>query len=239
VNATVVASRRLREALEGMGLRRLVTIPLGTDTELFQPADGREAVRAELGVPKEAMLLLYVGRLGNEKNLPALLQMVDRLLRAGSSVHLAVAGDGERRDRVRRRARSGRGVSWLGYCTSTTRLAELYSAADLVVHAGTAETFGLSALEAQACGTRVLAVRGGGVDEAVEGENPTVLARSAAPDDLADGVRRVQSLGEGPEARIRRRERIVARFPVRRTFEALMRLYEHLSRGEPAETWPG
>ena len=52
------------------------------------------------------------------------------------------------------------GVKWIQYCTDSQELARFYRAADLFVHPGIQETFGLVALESQACGTPVVGIRG-------------------------------------------------------------------------------
>jgi alpha-1,6-mannosyltransferase len=55
-------------------------------------------------------------------------------------------------------------VKWIEYCTDPAELARYYRAADLFVHPGTQETFGLVALESQACGTPVVGIRGSRLD---------------------------------------------------------------------------
>ena len=58
-------------------------------------------------------------------------------------------------------------VTWMRYCTDSFDLARYYRAADLFVHPGTQETFGLVALESQACGTPVVGIRGSYMDRII------------------------------------------------------------------------
>ena len=58
------------------------------------------------------------------------------------------------------RKRGDAAVSWIPYCADPGELARYFRAADLFVHPGVQETFGLVALESQACGTPVVGIRG-------------------------------------------------------------------------------
>jgi alpha-1,6-mannosyltransferase len=172
------------------------------------------------------MFLLSVGRIAREKNIRQVLAMLDCLGRADGGFHLVMVGDGELRRLVRRRAAAGAGLTWIPYCGDSGRLAELYSACDLLIHAGTAETFGLVSLEAQACGSRVLAVRGGGLDETLEFEPHPVMAESAEPAALAEGVRRVRDLAEPVQARLARSRVVHEHFACDGTYTRLLHIYD-------------
>ena len=182
MSVTVVASRRLQKVLTDCGIHRVVCIPLGTDVGVFRPnAEGGSEIRRELGLEDNDRLLLYVGRLAREKNIRSLIGMMQEINRDSSDesrTHLLLVGDGEQRGIVEKAAAQRNDVTWRRYCTSSDILTAYYSAADLYVHAGVYETFGITSLEAQACGTRVLAVRGGGLDDTVAGELRCVKADS-------------------------------------------------------------
>jgi alpha-1,6-mannosyltransferase len=229
MDATIVASSHLVDTLHRGGIRRIEHIPLGTDTALFRPRDSRDRVRAEFGVPDEARLLLFVGRLAREKGIKNLIGALDRLLPDAPPVHLALVGDGELDDWVHLEANRRPNLTWLPYCESTERLADLYSAADLFVHAGRWETFGIVSLEAQACGTPVLAVRGGGLEESLSCEKAPLLAAGNNPEALAealDGALRRPPVS--PSERVVRHHALADRFSVDRTFEKIFALYDRL-----------
>jgi alpha-1,6-mannosyltransferase len=220
--------------LDTCGVERIVNVPLGTDVHLFQPQLSRERVRAELGLAGDARLLLFVGRMAREKNIRHLIAALDLLPAGCPPCHLLLVGDGELRDKVEREADQRANLTWLPYCESAQRLADLYSAADLFVHPGKYETFGIVALEAQACGTPVLAVREGGVEDALAGENPPWLARDGTAAGLAAGIERFLRTGDTPEKRRARRARIVRHFSIESTFERMFALYSHLAARRPA-----
>jgi alpha-1,6-mannosyltransferase len=236
MDATVVSTRRFLGILGGMGVRNLVHIPLGTDATMFCPVDSRAAVRRELGVEPQTPLLLYAGRMGREKNVRSLLGMMDCLGARDVRAHLVLVGDGELRKAVKRAAAASPAITWLPYSREPQRLRELYSAADLFVHAGTAETFGLVSLEAQACGTRVLAVKDGGMEETLAEERPPVLAPDHSPEALADCVRRILAAGDTHEHRRLRRDHVKRTFDSAQTCQRLLDLYVSLcDRRPPAE----
>jgi len=232
MDATVVATSRVEHILRGFGVPRLVRVPLGTNVDVFRPMPSRENLLRSLRLPPSTRLLLYVGRIAREKNIKALLDMLP-LLADIPDVHLLVVGDGEQCRKVRRQARLNPRLSWLPYCGTPEDLAKLYSAAELLVHAGIGETFGLAALEAQACGTRAMGVRNGGLDDALEGEEPPIMADTADPADLAAAVRQALLLDEPADAPERRRERVVASFSWTRTYERMLALYRRLSAAGP------
>lgn len=229
MDATIVASRQLTATLRHAGIQRLAHIPLGTDTTLFHPRDSRDRVRAEFGVAPEAKLLLFVGRLAREKGIKHLIGALDRLSPDSPPVHLALVGDGELDDWVHLEANRRPNLTWLPYCESADRLADFYSAADLFVHAGRWETFGIVSLEAQACGTPVLAVRGGGLEESLSCEASPLLADNGTPEALA-AVLDVALCRPPitPAERVARHHALAAKFSIDRTFEKIFALYGRL-----------
>src|SRR5690606_30633706 len=98
-------------------------------------------------------------------------------------------GDGlQRPDLEELRAEAGDAITWLPYCSDSQRLAQLYRAADLFVHPGVQETFGLVALEAQACGTPVIGIRGSYMDRIIL-HDQAFWADENSPEALADAIR--------------------------------------------------
>lgn len=238
MSATVVSTRRLEQILDACGIERLVHVPLGTDVHTFHPHPSAARVRAELGLEPGTQLLLFVGRIAREKNIRSLVSALDHIATDAPRHHLVLVGDGELREHVQREITHRRNLTWLPYCESPQKLAELYSAADLFVHPGRYETFGLVALEAQACGTPVLVVREGGVEDAVEGEQPPLIARDGSPRGLGAAIEHFLRMGDSPERRAARRRRIERHFAVERTFDRMLSLYAHLIARRPAAEFP-
>jgi alpha-1,6-mannosyltransferase len=167
--ATLVASDRLANVLRDWGVQNVRVLSLGVNIEIFHPnrSDG-ETTRASLKVPGDRKLLLYVGRLAKEKNTARLFRAFEILERHNPNrFHLLVIGDGPERTQLRKLQARSKNVSWIRYCADPSELARYYRAADLFVHPGVQETFGLVALESQACGTPVAGVRGSALDDVI------------------------------------------------------------------------
>lgn len=166
VRATIAPSRAVAAELESAGVENVVHVPLGVDLDRFNPARRARAreTRRRYGLP-EGPLALYVGRLAVEKDLDLLLQAWPEVERR-SGARLVLVGAGPAARSLRRGPGGGRAI-WLPYERDRDLLADLYAAADLVVAPGSAETFGLAALEALASGTPVLSADRGGVAETV------------------------------------------------------------------------
>ncbi len=229
---TISATWTFQRLLTRMGVDTVARIPLGTDTEHFTPRHSRTAIRQQLALDAATTLLLYVGRFHPMKNLPALLGMMEILNANEHDCHLVCIGDGEEIDMVTEAAAQHQNITRLDYLADQDALAEWYSAADLFINAGTHETFGLVSLEAQACGTRVLGVRGGGMDETLEGETPEIFAATPTPEALAEAVQRILALERDDEAtRAARRERIEERFSLDVTVGRLVELYQAVAQG--------
>ncbi|WP_322795200.1 glycosyltransferase [Tepidiforma sp.] len=171
--AIVAASSHERQLLEryyGADPARVHVIPCGIDLDLFQPRP-REAARAELGLPADRPILLWVGRLEKLKGLEILLDTVAGLERRDALL-LIVGGDDRaatlRRELEARAASLGiaERVRFTG-AVDHQRLPAFYAAADVCVVPSFYESFGLVAVEAMACGTPVVASRVGGLASTV------------------------------------------------------------------------
>jgi alpha-1,6-mannosyltransferase len=181
--------------------------------------------------------LLFVGRIAREKNIRQLIGMLDHLPDRLKSAHLLLIGDGELGDWVRDQASARPNLTWLPYSESSLHLAEMYSAADLFIHPGKWETFGIVSLEAQACGCRVIGIAGGGLEESLAGESPLILARDATSAAIAEAIARALDLGETDSERLERSRRMVENFNIETTFVRMTALYRHLIAGRSAESF--
>jgi alpha-1,6-mannosyltransferase len=188
--ATLVPSSGLAAVLEAWGVTNVRLIPLGVNIDIFSPSlDDALATRSELRIRPGPALLLYVGRLSKEKNADLLFRAFEILnRRAPEQFHLLVIGDGPGRKELCEVQSRCANVSWLRYCSEPSELARYYRAADLFVHPGTHETFGLVALESQACGTPIVGIRGSYMDETIRHEQGW-WAENDAPDSLARAIK--------------------------------------------------
>jgi alpha-1,6-mannosyltransferase len=187
--ATLVPSESLAELLLEWGVNNVRPVRLGVNTTIFRPLpDDRATTRQSLGVDPRQTLLLYTGRLATEKNTQTLFRGFEILHhRDKHEFHLLVIGDGPQRRRLQKLQRRTGCISWISYSAESADLARYYRAADLFVHPGVQETFGLVALESQACGTPVVGIRGSYMDRIICHEQES-WARENSPEALADAI---------------------------------------------------
>lgn len=141
--AVLVSTASLGGELAGRGLPHWNLWSRGIDNDLFRPGHAPLPQLAALAGP----ILLYVGRVAAEKNLP-------EFLAADVPGHKVVVGDGP--DLAKLKARFP-GVRFLG-ALSGEDLARAYCSADLFVFPSRTDTFGLVLIEALACGLPVAAL---------------------------------------------------------------------------------
>ncbi|MHB1531544.1 glycosyltransferase [Acidithiobacillus sp.] len=161
VDGVIVPSMAMAEILWSYGVNTPVqVIPTGIDAAPFANGDGA-AFRASRDIGPERQVLLYAGRIAPEKNIPLLLDVVERLRPALPEVLLLLAGDGPARPALEAQS-AQRGltgaVRFLGYLDRENTLRDAYQAADLFVFASQTETQGMVLLEALAAGLPVVAI---------------------------------------------------------------------------------
>jgi len=185
---TLVPSAGLQQLLVNWGVANTTLAELGVNTAIFQPGQRDAGFRAQHGISEAAKLLLYVGRLAPEKNVKTLFQAFERLSKEQRGrFHLLVVGDGTTRESLQKLEATTSAVTWLPYCERSEDLARIYREADLFVHPGVLETFGLVTLESQACGTPVVGIRGSYMDRIIH-SNQRHWAATNSPESLATAI---------------------------------------------------
>jgi D-inositol-3-phosphate glycosyltransferase len=182
--------------LYGADPDRIRIVPPGVDHSIFLPADRAEA-RARLHL-SGLRLALFVGRLQSHKGpdvaIRTLAEAVARGAETAEDLVLAIVGGPSGERAGAEVARLMELASALGVADRVilfppqphARLADFYSAADVVLMPSRSESFGLVALEAQACGTPVVAAAVGGLRTVVRSGG--LLVDGHDPADHADAV---------------------------------------------------
>ncbi|AVZ71866.1 glycosyl transferase [Streptomyces lunaelactis] len=177
-----------------IGARNVVRAPLGVDLRRCRPGRRSTVLRAKHAAGAEVLLLLC-SRLSVEKRPGMALDALAELRERGVRASLVVAGDGPLRAALIRRARAERlPAEFLGYVGDREVVADLQAAADVCLAPGPAETFGLSALEALACGTPVVASASSALPEVI---GDAGAAAVDTPADFADAVQKLLARPEG------------------------------------------
>ena len=104
-DGVVVPSSAAGEILRGYGVRTPThVIPTGISLDTSRDAEARSRIRKDYGIPADARVLLYVGRLAREKNLGLLLQSFERLAGKYDDLYLMIVGGGPHKAGCRRLA---------------------------------------------------------------------------------------------------------------------------------------
>lgn len=207
-----------RAALRARGLDHVDLLALGVDLSGFRPDRRDPAWRAEMGLPATGPVLIYAGRLDNEKRADRLVTMF-RHLPPSLGASMVMIGDGKLRDTLAAAAR-GLPILFPGFEGDRARLARALASADVYVSAMADETFGISVIEAQASGLPVVGVASGAMPARV----PEGLGRLGPVDDPAAMAANVLAvLAEGAAAiGARGRAHVEARFSWTATFDRLL-----------------
>jgi D-inositol-3-phosphate glycosyltransferase len=217
---------------------RIVTIPCGFDPAELWPVD-KQTARRKLGLPAEQSLVLQLGRMVPRKGVDTVIRGFARLGRThGIDARLLIVG-GEsdepdprltpeigRLQGVAREEKVERAVTFAGR-RGRHALRHYYSAADVFVTTPLYEPFGITPLEAMACGTPVVGSAVGGVQWTVKDGETGFLVPPGEPDVLADRLARLYRQPELRHAMGRQGiQRVQERFTWSKVAESVAAFYD-------------
>jgi glycosyltransferase involved in cell wall biosynthesis len=183
--AGIAGRSPIAKACGGVGV-----VPPGIDTTVFKPQD-KNLCRKQLELPADAFVIVTGGASLTDanKNVPWLLAQLSHLpdLRG-----LVVVAFGEGTVSVP----DGLNVRFTGGIRERADLARLFAAADVFVSASLMETYGLTLVEAMACGTPVVAFRVGGIPEAAPDGQGAILCGSQDAVALTEAIIKLRNLAQ-------------------------------------------
>jgi glycosyltransferase involved in cell wall biosynthesis len=187
-------SKLVQQELLDLGVRDVGLWKRGVDAERFNPRYKSSDMRYRLsdGNPDD-VLLLYVGRLSQEKKVEQFRPVLDAIPNA----RLALVGDGPYREELEH-IFAGTKTNFVGYLHGE-ELSQAYASADAFVFASALETFGLVVVEAMAAGLPVISSRVGGIPDVVQ------EAKNGYTFDVGD----IDGLIRGVQKTVENRERMV------------------------------
>ena len=193
----VAVSSALAEKCIGLGARPEATevIITGVDREAFAPRS-REAARSALGLPADGKIILYVGRLSEQKGALDALHAFEGM-RSQDGVRFVCVGDGPLLDQFRRRAAERNDVVATGFLDGA-KVSEWIAACDLLTlpsyHEGTPNVV----LEAVSSGRPVVATHVGGIPDVCSSPIYGELVTPGAIPELTNAYERVLSKAHEP-----------------------------------------
>jgi glycosyltransferase involved in cell wall biosynthesis len=222
----------------------LVRIPMGASFD--SPADPQRIAEVRAKFRRAAgPLLVFVGRLVEEKGVDDLIAAVAILLRTLADLTALIVGDGQDRQRLQRLAEElgvADRVTFAGWVPSE-QVRSYISAADLFVGPskrapdGWIEAQGLVFIESMLAGTPVIATASGGIVDAIQHDETGLLVPEASPDDIARAVLRLVAEPE-LAARLRQDGAVLARREFTRdaSAKAFSELYKRVLSRRAAPT---
>jgi glycosyltransferase involved in cell wall biosynthesis len=234
-NAVLAPSPKIKRLLRTYGVTKPIhVLPTGIKlTQFRRTRTSREkarALRRRLGIADAANVLLFVGRMGREKNVEFLIRAFSQLRAQRTDVAFVLVGDGPILPQLKSLARELRLVDILfAGAIPRTEIAAWYQMSDLFLFASLTDTQGVVILEALASGVGVIALRDAAfTDIVINGQDGLLIAPNASPRAFATRVNMALS-----SPALRRRFAINARETARGfsqdvQAEKLTRIYERL-----------
>lgn len=163
---TVIApSYKIKKLLKSYGVKKPIYIlPTGIDLKSFKRTEKSlkmtESLKKKLGVLPEEKLLIFVGRMGKEKNVDFLIKSFGEILRKGGNIKLMLVGDGPHLGRLKLFAKKLKLDGNIIFTGSVPHenLPVYYQVSDLFVFSSLTETQGIVVIEAMASGLPVVAL---------------------------------------------------------------------------------
>lgn len=177
---TLTTSPQLCEELVQNGFERVGLWRKGIDTTIFNPRYKSATMRARLtnGHPEDP-LLIYVGRIGAEKNLIFFKELLRRFPRC----RLALVGDGPYRQVLQEELSSSNTV-FTGILHGE-ELSQAFASADIFIMPSESETLGFVVLESMASGVPVIGARAGGIPDIIDDATNGFLFSPGSYDECA------------------------------------------------------
>ena len=195
----VAITEKAKEALiiEGVGPDRISVVPAGLDCERFKPAEKNEQVAEKLGISKDLIRILFVGRLVPEKGIFDLLNAFSMVLRNVQNVELLIVGSGSSSMQIQisqlvENLKIGGKVKFLG-SIEYSNMPQIHNLADVfclpsIPTKTWAEQFGYSMVEAMACGKPVVSTSTGSIPEVVKDRATGILVKPNDPRGLESAL---------------------------------------------------
>ena len=223
----ITPSRPIMEVLRGYGITVPITvIPTGLSIDTARDDAARKRLRKEFGIPQDARVMLYVGRVAREKYLDLLLEAFDRLAPKYPDIRLMIAGGGSYEAQCRENASKLKSSNRIVFTGAVPRekVAKYYSAGDLFAYPSPTETQGIVVCEALGAGLPCVLVNGGGTPEMVVDGDDSLLTKVEV-EDFAEKLDKLLSDPALMEAFSKRAIINAARFCPRSMAEKALEVY--------------
>jgi len=179
----------------------LIRLDVGVDRSLFQRTGQRDSARKELGLPKEKLLALFVGRFVPVKNVQMLIRTMVRVATIRADIDLVLVGTGPERAGLEQAVLDQGLQARIHFLNEARgeRLRVCYTAADIFVLSSQYDNFPNVVLEAMSMELPVIATKVGGVPSQVYTGQTGYLVE---PNDDEDMALQIVAMANKPEIRL-------------------------------------
>ncbi|KLO22050.1 glycosyl transferase family 1 [Marinitoga sp. 1197] len=174
LDKVISPTKNIKDLLVSYGVPddHIIVIPTGIDTKKFNE-EVKWNIREEFGILPEEKILLFVGRLGPEKNIDFLIRVFHKVFHEERNIRFVIIGDGIERNKLEELVIDldlHENVIFAGG-QPREKVLDAYKQAELFIFASYTETQGLVVLESMAAGTPVVALGKMGVYDLLNHEN--------------------------------------------------------------------
>jgi glycosyltransferase involved in cell wall biosynthesis len=172
----VVCQAAYSQALAvGVAPDKLTLIYNGVDTDVFTPDGDGGKFRQKLGIPFDAPLIGFVGRVSWEKGPDKFLRIAERIRQLRPDAHFVIVGQGAMDEQIKTMTEQMKCSNYVHLAGLWEDTSEVYPALDVFAQTSRCEGMPLSIIEAMSCARPVVAFSVGGVAELVEEETTGCL----------------------------------------------------------------
>ncbi|SNS59354.1 alpha-1,6-mannosyltransferase [Ekhidna lutea] len=222
MDGIMVSSRLIGDRMKANGIYNIIYLPLGVDLETFNHQERGNADTLK----NDRISLFFAHRLNKEKGIDLVLKAYPKVCKyLGYEPKLIIAGSGPADNKTKSLANKYANVHYIGYLSDKSSLAKHYREADLCFALSQWETFGLSILEAYACGAPVIAASDGAAREHATNSGVPLLLKKRNSEELAILIRQ---FAESKERESQKNSVInyAKQFTWKKCFEKQLQIYE-------------
>lgn len=168
--------------------KNITITPFGIDTSIFRPVNVK--------TDNKKFIIGIVKTLSRIYGIDYLIRAFKIIKDRYEDVELHIAGKGEQEDELKSlcsRLDLGNSVRFLGYLNNEYKVAETFNTFDIAVFPSLSESFGVAALEAQACGIPVIVTNVGGFPEVVQKGNTGLIIEKENVEEIASSIERLMN----------------------------------------------
>jgi len=215
-------------AEHGVPEEKLVVVPNGIDLKRFNTRVNPGAVRKSLRLPKRSKIILFAGRVTEEKHVDLLPKAAKKVLRSVPDAKFVVVGDGPFKQVVEKTVDDCGVRKHFTFCGTipNTDMPSYFAAADANVYPSTFDTYGLSIVEGMACGVPAVGADAFAIPEIVaDGKNGFIFTPNDA-DEFAEKIVKTLTLKPAAKKKMRAAALATARkFSIEKATDELLAAY--------------